>query len=103
MDADRQSKQPSELSRGTREQLFLALRFGLIRELGQRTEPLPVIVDEVLVNFDPARALRAAAAFTELSDTNQVLVFTCHPTVVKMFCEASSEAGREKPAVLTFS
>ena len=103
MDADRQSKQPSELSRGTREQLFLALRFGLIRELGQRTEPLPVIVDEVLVNFDPARALRAAAAFTELSDTNQVLVFTCHPTVVEMFCEASSETGREKPAVLTFS
>ena len=103
MDADRQSKQPSELSRGTREQLFLALRFGLIRELGQRTEPLPVIVDEVLVNFDPARALRAAAAFTELSDTNQVLVFTCHPTVVEMFCEASSETGREMPAVLTFS
>ena len=103
MDADRRSKQPSELSRGTREQLFLALRFGLIRELGQRTEPLPVIVDEVLVNFDPARALRAAVAFTELSDTNQVLVFTCHPTVVKMFCDASSEAGTEKPTVLSIS
>ena len=103
MDADRRSKQPSELSRGTREQLFLALRFGLIRELGQRTEPLPVIVDEVLVNFDPDRALRAAVAFTELSDTNQVLVFTCHPTVVKMFCDASSEAGTEKPTVLSIS
>ena len=103
IDADRRSKQPSELSRGTREQLFLALRFGLIRDLGQRTEPLPVIVDEVLVNFDPDRAFRAAVAFTELSDTNQVLVFTCHPTVVKMFCDASSEAGTEKPAVLSFN
>ena len=103
IDADGRSKQPSELSRGTREQLFLALRFGLIRDLGQRTEPLPVIVDEVLVNFDPDRALRAAVAFTELSDTNQVLVFTCHPTVVKMFCDASSEAGTEKPAVLSFN
>ena len=102
-DADGQRKQPSELSRGTREQLFLALRFGLIRELGQRTEPLPVIVDEVLVNFDPARALRAAAAFTQLSDTNQVLVFTCHPTVVEMFRDASSEAGAEEPAVLEFN
>ena len=57
-DADGQTKQPSELSRGTREQLFLSLRFGLIRELGQRTEPLPVVVDEVLVNFDPERALQ---------------------------------------------
>ncbi len=98
-----QSKQPSELSRGTREQLFLALRFGLIRDLGQRTEPLPVIVDEVLVNFDPERAFRAAVAFTNLSATHQVLVFTCHPAIVKMFCDASSEAGTKEPQVLSFS
>jgi len=78
-------KQPSELSRGTREQLYLALRFGLIREFGERMERLPVVVDEVLVNFDPDRARRAAAAFVELSRTNQVLVFTCHPETVDLF------------------
>ncbi|MDE0628727.1 MAG: AAA family ATPase [Bryobacterales bacterium] len=88
-DADGRRKSPNALSRGTREQLFLSLRFGLIRELGQRTEPLPVVVDEVLVNFDPERALRAARAFVELSRTNQVLVFTCHPEVVKLFQDAS--------------
>ena len=100
-DADRRTKKPSELSRGTREQLFLSLRFGLIRELGERTEPLPVIVDEVLVNFDPDRALRAAVAFTELSCTNQILVFTCHPTIVEMFIGASSEVGIKEPAVVS--
>ena len=99
-DADGQTKQPSELSRGTREQLFLALRFGLIRELGQRTEPLPVVVDEILVNFDPERALRAAVGFTELSGTNQVLVFTCHPTVVELFQNAAYEAGVVEPAIV---
>lgn len=98
--ADGRTKQPSELSRGTREQLFLSLRFGLIRELGERTEPLPVVVDEVLVNFDPDRALRAAVAFTELSKTNQVLVFTCHPTVVELFRDAASESGVPKPEVV---
>lgn len=97
------TKQPSELSRGTREQLFLSLRFGLIRELGQRTEPLPVIVDEILVNFDPDRALRAAIAFTELSDSNQILVFTCHPTVVELFREASSAVGTEEPTVVSIN
>ena len=90
-DGTGQRKSPDELSRGTREQLFLSLRFGLMRELGQRTEPLPVVVDEVLVNFDPERALRAARAFVELSRTNQVLVFTCHPTVVELFQTASAE------------
>ena len=99
-DSDGQTKQPSELSRGTREQLFLSLRFGLIRELGQRTEPLPVVVDEILVNFDPDRALRAAIAFTELSRTNQVLVFTCHPTVVELFGNAASEVDKEAPEIV---
>ena len=83
------SKQPGELSRGTREQLYLALRFGLIREFGEHAERLPVVVDEVLVNFDPERARLAAEAFGQLAETNQVLVFTCHPSTAEMFADAT--------------
>ena len=85
VDANGSTKQPDHLSRGTREQLYLALRFGLIREFGIHTEPLPVIVDEVLVNFDPERAQRAAKAFTDLSGTSQGPVFACHPNMVEAF------------------
>ena len=84
-------KQTAELSRGTREQLYLALRFGLIREFGGSSEHLPIIVDDVLVNFDPERSRRAAEAFTELAQTNQVLVFTCHPTTVDIFKDAAPD------------
>ena len=84
------SKQPGELSRGTREQLYLALRFGLIREFGEHAERLPVVVDEALVNFDPARARLAAESFAQLSETNQVLVFTCHPATAEMFADVAS-------------
>ena len=94
------SKQPNQLSRGTREQLFLSLRFGLVRELSQRSKPLPVIVDEALVNFDPERGLRAARAFVELSETNQVLVFTCHPTTVELFQGAAARLGVHEPEVV---
>ena len=89
IDATGGSKQPTELSRGTREQLYLALRFGLIREFGEHAERLPVVVDEALVNFDPARARLAAEAFGQLAETNQVLVFTCHPATADMFAEAA--------------
>ena len=99
-DSDGRNKEPAELSRGTREQLFLSLRFGLIRDLGERTEPLPIIVDEVFVNFDPDRALRAASAFVELSRTNQVLVFTCHPEVVVHFQSAAAMAGAQDPEIV---
>jgi len=82
-------KKPAVLSRGTEDQLYLALRFGLIAEFGKRAAHLPVVVDDILVNFDPTRARRAAAAFVQLAETNQVLVFTCHPSTVEYFREAS--------------
>ena len=89
MDVTGGAKRPHELSRGTREQLYLALRFGLVREFGEHAEHLPVVVDEVLVNFDPDRARLAAEAFATLSETNQVLVFTCHPGTADLFADAA--------------
>ena len=74
-----ESLSTDELSRGTGEQLYLALRFGLIEEFARHAEPLPVVMDDILVNFDPERAARSAAAITDLADRHQVLYFTCHP------------------------
>ena len=42
--------------------------------------------------FDPERARRAAEAFAELAQTNQVLVFTCHPETVKLFTDLDPAA-----------
>jgi uncharacterized protein YhaN len=78
-------KSPELLSRGTVEQLYLALRFGLVRQFAKQEVALPVVVDEILVNFDPQRARQVAEAFVALSQTNQVLLFTCHPWVVDLF------------------
>ncbi len=88
--ASGRDRRPSELSRGTREQLYLALRFGLIREFGEHAERLPVIVDEALVNFDTERASLAAESFAKLSETNQVLVFTCHGTIADTFAHVGA-------------
>ena len=73
VDAAGNTKQPHELSRGTREQLYLALRFGLIRDLGEHTERLPVVIDEVLVNFDPYRARLTAQSLELLARTKPSL------------------------------
>lgn len=80
-------KAPEQLSRGTQEQLYLALRFGLIRQFNDQETTLPVIVDDILVNFDPDRAARTAQAFGDLSRSNQVLVFTCHPHIRDLFVQ----------------
>jgi uncharacterized protein YhaN len=90
-DRQRRTKTPSQLSRGTQDQLYLALRFGLIQSLGNPGERLPIIVDEALVNCDPKRAKVAARAFVDLAATNQVLVMTCHPWVRDLFVEVSQD------------
>ena len=89
--ADGDRKTPAELSRGTQEQLYLSLRFGLIEEFASHSARLPVIVDDILVNFDPERAERAASALRQLARSNQVLVFTCHPSTVDLFQRVAPE------------
>jgi uncharacterized protein YhaN len=79
-----ESRSTDELSRGTSEQLYLALRFGLIEEFAQHAEPLPVVMDDILVNFDADRASRAAAAIRDLAARHQVLYFTCHPVTAQL-------------------
>ena len=81
---DGSRKDIGELSRGTSEQLYFALRFGFIKEFGKRSASLPVIFDDVLVNFDPERASAACGAIEELSKTNQVIYFTCHPETLEL-------------------
>lgn len=73
-----ESRGTDELSRGTAEQLYLALRFGLIEEFARQAEALPVVMDDILVNFDGDRAARSAAAIRDLAARHQVLYFTCH-------------------------
>lgn len=74
----------SQLSDGTRDQLYLALRIaGLEHHLGRLSEPLPVVFDDVLVNFDDRRAAAALDILAELGSRAQVLLFTHHESVVE--------------------
>ncbi len=79
------------LSRGTSEQLYLALRFGYISEFIKHDEPLPIIFDDILVNFDPERKKNSCKAISQLAESNQVLFFTCHPETVEILLEKSPD------------
>ena len=49
-----------------------------------RREPLPLIVDDVLVQFDDARAVATLRTLAELSRRTQVLIFTHHDHLVRL-------------------
>jgi uncharacterized protein YhaN len=83
---------PQQLSRGTAEQLYLAMRFALVREYANHVDPLPVVFDDIFVNFDPGRSRTSLQALRDLCGTHQVLLFTCHPHLVKQVQETVPEA-----------
>ena len=85
IDSEGRRKDADDLSRGSMEQLYLAIRFGYIAAESAGLEPLPILMDDVLVNFDPTRATAAAAGILQMAESRQILFFTCHPTVVEMF------------------
>jgi len=98
------------LSRGTREQLFLALRLALAASYARRGATLPLVLDDVLVNFDADRAAAAATVLRDFADAgHQVLVFTCHEHIFKLFESLQVPANRlpdnakPAPAAITFT
>jgi uncharacterized protein YhaN len=65
------------LSLGTREQVGLLVRLAMAGVLA-RGEPLPVVLDDPLVDTDEERFTRMIPALLDAARRMQVLVFTCH-------------------------
>ena len=84
-DSMKNRKTPEKLSRGTAEQLYLAIRFGYVNEKNKNSEPVPVIMDDILVNFDHIRVKNAIKSIIRLSENNQILFFSCHPEIIGIF------------------
>ena len=94
-DADGQVLPVEALSRGTREQLFLSLRLALAACYARRGAPLPLVLDDVLVNFDAERAGAAAAVLRDFAAAgHQVLVFTCHEHILRLFQTLKAPVAR---------
>lgn len=71
------------MSSGTRDQLYLALRLASLEKYTQESEPMPFIVDDVLVDFDDQRSKAALERLAALAEKTQVIVFTHHSLVVE--------------------
>lgn len=79
------------MSEGTADQLYLALRLAYLSTWINRHEPLPLILDDVLMAFDDDRAAAALKAFSALSEKTQIILFTHHRHVVEIAKKTISE------------
>jgi uncharacterized protein YhaN len=72
------------MSEGTADQLYLALRLASLESYMDGKEPMPFIVDDILVTFDDGRAAASLAVLAEFSRRTQVIFFTHHQHLVEL-------------------
>lgn len=86
------------LSRGTREAVFLCIRFALVKHYSSRGLKLPLILDDVLVNCDELRMRGALSVIEQMRDSvSQVFFFTCHKHVRDAFSESEADVRSITP------
>ncbi len=81
------------MSDGTRDQLYLALRIAAIERHLRHHEPMPMVLDDLLMTFDDRRCLAILPMLRELAEQTQVLLFTHHRHLCHLAREALGEDG----------
>ena len=73
-----------DMSTGTADSLYLALRLASLQHQLRHGRTLPLIVDDCLIQLDDRRASAALEVLSELSETTQVILLTHHQHVIDL-------------------
>ena len=91
-----QTKVPVEgLSDGSRDQLYLALRLAALDQYLEAHEPMPLILDDLLITFDNERTRAILSQLASLAKRTQIFLFTHHEHLVEL-CRDTIGEGQFK-------
>ncbi len=74
----------SDMSEGTQDQLFLALRLAYLEEFARGAEPAPFLGDDIFTSFDDARTGHGLEALAAIGSQVQTILFTHHENVAHL-------------------
>jgi uncharacterized protein YhaN len=72
------------LSRGTQDQLYFAIRFGILDLVSNADEPCPCLLDEPFAAYDRLRLVEAYNILAEESLRRQLVLFTCREDLLEI-------------------
>lgn len=91
---DHPEAEPRNLSRGTADQLFLALRVACLELLGGE-EPLPLVLDDPFVHYDDATLQRALDWLGRMAARTQIIFLAAREAYAD-WAERTDVAGKTK-------
>lgn len=78
LNADRREVPVEALSNGTRDQLFFALRLATLAASLERSETMPLVADDILIEFDDERTRATLDVLARFGERTQILLFSHH-------------------------
>ncbi len=87
------SKQATQLSDGTRAQLYLALRIAGYHEFVAQNGPVPFIADDIMESFDDARARATLGLLAEMSGLGGQVIYLTHHEHMRDLANAACTGG----------
>ncbi len=71
------------LSKGTVDQIYLALRLAMVQCISESNESIPMLLDDPFANYDDIRLAHALDLLRRLAAENQIVLFTCREDVAR--------------------
>jgi len=72
------------LSRGTQDQVYFAMRFGILDLVSNPEEPCPSLLDEPFAAYDRIRMAEAFEVLAEEASRRQLILFTCREDLLEL-------------------
>jgi uncharacterized protein YhaN len=72
------------VSRGTQDQIYFSLRFGILDLVSNEAESCPCLLDEPFAAYDRIRMREAFEILTEEARRRQLLLFTCREDLLEL-------------------
>jgi uncharacterized protein YhaN len=92
--SDKVSKEASAMSKGTRFQLYMALRAAAYEQIASNGTILPFFCDDVFETFDDQRTRAACQLMNRIGETGQAIYLTHHQHVVDIAREVCGDRVR---------
>jgi len=91
LDASGMAKQAQDMSKGTRFQLYLALRAAAYEQLADQGASLPLFCDDIFETFDEDRTRSACRVMEQIGKRGQAIYLTHHQHVVDIAQEVCGD------------
>jgi len=72
------------LSRGTQDQLYFSMRFGILDLVSNEAEPCPSLLDEPFAAYDRVRMGEAFEVLDAEAVRRQLILFTCREDLLDL-------------------